>query len=547
LYNYGCENMKKILIADDEYLVRLGLKTTINWTDNGFLIIGDAKNGKEAIELFDKFDPDILLTDIKMPLMDGFELIQTLKGRKKSLKIVILSHYDDFAYAQEALKLGASEYILKSDLSSESLLEILKKLSVEIDTTLGYNMKSERENPVATVENSCSLEELLEKMFYESFESKQVFLDYLHQYESLFQHNSIAFIYGIIQDIQNNGYDKEKEHLIWNIGNISSQEFEKKDMVHGFYFNKNCFVCLINFQYLREGEKIPEDLLNVCLRIKKNLKQFLDVELNIGLSKISNSIDELPDLFKQAKIAQEYCFYEPSGLVVFDQNMLVKKGNFPNINLDALKGLVLKSQSAKITSFINDIFSNLLETKRLEYAKDVFIDLLSFARIVSQELGLKMGPALNEVKFSYSNFDKLYNFDETKKYLTDIYYSIIEYNANNKSQTYSYIISKSMDFIKQNYHNNITLEDVANNVEISKSYLSLLFKQETGINFTTFLTNYRIEMAKKLLISSNDKIYEIAGKVGFENPYYFSKVFRGITGMTCKDFKKSCYGKQSSV
>jgi len=102
-----------------------------------------------------------------------------------------------------------------------------------------------------------------------------------------------------------------------------------------------------------------------------------------------------------------------------------------------------------------------------------------------------------------------------------------------------------MDFIKINYHNNITLEEVANDVEISKSYLSLLFKQETGINFSTFLTNYRIEMAKKLLISSNDKIYEIAGKVGFENPYYFSKVFRGITGMTCKDFKKNYYVKKS--
>lgn len=541
--------MKKILIVDDEYLVRLGLKTTINWTENGFLIVGDAKNGKEAIDLFDKFNPDILLTDIKMPLMDGFELIQTLKGRKKSLKIVILSHYDDFVYAQEAMKLGASEYILKSDLSSESLLEMLKKLSSEIDTAVGHNMKPERENPVGgTVENSRLLEELSEKMFYESFESRQNFLDYIHPYESSFQQDSFAFIYGIIQDVQSNGYDKEKEHLIWNIGNISRQEFEKRDIVHSLYFNKNCFVCIVNFSCLNlsDVEKTQGELLNLCLRIKKNLKQFLDVEINIGLSKIGTSIIELPDLLKQAKTAQEYCFYEPSGLVAFDEDMLVKKGDFPNINLDILKGFVLKSEAAAITSFIHDIFASLLESKRLEYAKDVFIDLLSFAKIISHELGIKMGPALNETKFSYSNFDKLYNFDGAKKYLTDIYYSIIEYNVNHKSETYSYIISKSMDYIKQNYHNNIALEDVADCVEISKSYLSLLFKQETGINFSTFLTNYRVEMAKKLLISSNDKIYEIAEKVGFENPYYFSKVFRGITGMSCKDFKKNCYAKPST-
>ena len=102
--------MQKVLVVDDEFLVRLGLKTTIDWEAHGYKIVGEASNGKEALEIFDREDPDILLTDIKMPVMDGFKLIEEVRKRKKRIRIVILSHYDDFAFAQKALKFGATQY-----------------------------------------------------------------------------------------------------------------------------------------------------------------------------------------------------------------------------------------------------------------------------------------------------------------------------------------------------------------------------------------------------------------------------------------------------
>lgn len=125
--------MKKVLIADDEMLVRIGLKSTINWKENGYIVVGEAKNGKECIDIFNKYNADILITDIKMPIVNGLDLIQTLKKKKENLKSIILTHYDDFNYAKEAIKLGASDYILKSNLTSENLLQILNKLSKEID------------------------------------------------------------------------------------------------------------------------------------------------------------------------------------------------------------------------------------------------------------------------------------------------------------------------------------------------------------------------------------------------------------------------------
>jgi two-component system response regulator YesN len=120
--------VRKVLIADDEYLVRLGLRTMVDWSSHGFLIVGEAANGREAIDLFNQTDPDVLLTDIKMPLVDGLQLIETLKAKKPSLYVVILSNYGDFAYAQRAIKLGASEYILKSDMNQESILHTLNRV-----------------------------------------------------------------------------------------------------------------------------------------------------------------------------------------------------------------------------------------------------------------------------------------------------------------------------------------------------------------------------------------------------------------------------------
>ena len=120
--------MGKVMIVDDELLVRIGLRSTISWQKYGFTIVADAANGQEAISKFDTTDPDILITDIRMPGMDGIELIKILKKKKPKLKTIILTNYDDFAYTQEALKLGADEYLLKSTLDNQTLLPILKRL-----------------------------------------------------------------------------------------------------------------------------------------------------------------------------------------------------------------------------------------------------------------------------------------------------------------------------------------------------------------------------------------------------------------------------------
>jgi two-component system response regulator YesN len=143
---------------------------------------------------------------------------------------------------------------------------------------------------------------------------------------------------------------------------------------------------------------------------------------------------------------------------------------------------------------------------------------------------------MNEEKLNYQNFRNLHHIKTVESFVLDIYRSVFDV-LNGQVRRYSGVINRCIEYIHVHYIENIALSDAAYAVNVSKSYLSLLFKQETGINFSKFLMNYRIEEAKKLLSETNMHIYEVAERVGFPNPYYFSKIFKEATGFTCKEFK----------
>lgn len=529
--------MKKILIADDEFLVRLGLKTTIDWKEHGFIIVGEAKNGKEALELFEEFDPDILLTDIRMPIMDGLELIQAIKLRKKSLKSIILTHFDDFSYAQEAIKLGASEYILKSDLISENLFNILNKLSAEIDAESEKPEELLKETEDNTADEYNLGEKLLKKLADEGFKSQDIFAQYLKKCENIFKYDHYIIFTGQIEDTSGKSLHKDDEHFAENVKNVLNQSLDSKNIWFCTYINKDQATCLINISVEGDAVKVLNNLHNFAMIFKQNLKQFLDADISIGFSVLSNMQQDLLTLLKQSRIAQKYCYFELCGITTFDYKMLENTEDCPRVSLEILKTYVRTLETDKMISYISEVFDTLAKLKQIGYVKDVFIDFMSYARIITTELNLEKGEALSETKFSYNIFDKLISFDAVKKYVLDIYYSLREYSSGNKPDRYSHLIRKCINFIKQNYQKNVTLSEAALYLNVSSSYLSLLFKQETGINFSNYLTNYRIEEAKDLLKSTNLKIYEIADRVGFDSPYYFSKVFKDIIGTTCKEYK----------
>lgn len=530
----GTNALVKVLIADDELLVRVGLKTTVNWEENGFILVGEAQNGKEAIELFDKYNPDILITDIKMPMIDGLELIQMLQKKKKKLKSIILTHYDDFSYAHKAIKLGASEYILKHNLSPEKLLQVLKNLALEIESV---NSVTERKKNNKNITNeNTHLNYLLEKAYMSNI-SKKSYKDFIDVNSVSVKYPYFFIAFGKLE------YNSESEINMKDnmlIKNLSKALFLKENIMYTDIMTDEYLILLFNIDSVKENIKKKQEEYIIAFR--RNLKHFLEMDMIFGISTVSNKILDIPKLLEEGRETSGRYFFNNSKKIFFFDNLEKIKPVHCRVENKIIMEYMNTYDSIQLHQYIDEIFSKVYESYDVNRVKKVFINLISLARVLYYEKNKSSELSISDTKFDYNNFNKLKTFESIKKYVHDVYDFLLTSNENGNKE-YSYVVVKSKEYIKNNYMRNISLEEVADNVQISKSYLSLLFKQETGINFSNFLSNYRVEQSKKFILETSYKIYEIAELVGFDNPYYFSRVFKDKVGMSCKEFKNKNYSK----
>lgn len=539
--------MKKVLIVDDELLVQVGLNSMINWEDHGLAVVGDAKNGQEAIEIFERLDPDIVFVDIAMPVMNGFELIKILKKKKPSIKTCILTSHTDFNYVKEAASLNVCEYLLKSELTRDNLSKCIRNILQQFD----QEPANEDSNTVSTTMYSGNLvEDDLFKIITGFYKSKEEMNAIIEKYKFSFKQHiwviSVALI--IVNDIDLERYHKDPNHFKTVIMSLAKQVFLEKDFTVYSTVIEDKIIFIYSIDMKEDIPNVKGKILNLLYILQKNLKQFLNIDLHIGISGSTESFIKLDELYKQAYKAKEYCFFESDNIAVYDENLLQQKSSIPKINYSQFEKLLLKGDIDELEKNLNQIFDQFYSCKNKEYIKTLFIDLLSRAKVFIEPLLNKQNTlTLTEDNFNYNTFQQLYTFEAVKDYIINIYKEAIRIERSQGQEQYSYTIQKSIEYIKKNYWKNTTLSEVAEYAEVSKNYLSFLFKQEIKTNFSIFLLNFRIEKSKELLTAGNVKIYEIAHRVGFENPYYFSKVFREIVGVTCKEYQKLYYKNNQST
>ncbi|MDR2738516.1 MAG: response regulator [Treponema sp.] len=525
--------MKRILIVDDEYLVRLGLKTIIDWPEYGYVVAGEASNGKEALELFDSAGADVILTDIKMPVMDGLELTRAVKEKNKSVTIIILSHYDEFSYAQEAINLGAFRYILKSELTKTNLLNMLKSIfyseneeaadSPAIDGTKDITAQQERYIETYLFPFFSDVNTRVWGGVHPPFPEEEA-----GQKKKYLILCTVCHLTTLLHETRKVFPKTVKVLFTESFGDLAS--------FAGYHHEKFKLVAILPFAENDLPSK--NKLVESCTRIVRNVYQYYNVHLFIGLSSIG-SANDMARLFAEAVRSVDLCFFsEKSFVCVHEQEESQPSGGPPRISYEKLSSFIEKNQEDAMLEYIKKIFKRLRELKNYTVVHNAFIDFLSSGKAVCEKYHLNDQSALSESKFEYRAFYDLLFIDDVELYINNLFLELLS-GKQSGGITYSFIVKRSIDFIQQNYAKNISLSDAAENAEVSHSYLSFIFKQETGINFNTWLSRYRIEEAKKLLQETNMRIYEIAEKVGFANPYYFSKVFKEFTGVHCKEFRNT--------
>ena len=534
--------MIKVLIVDDEYLIRIGIKSTIQWEENGFMIVGDASNGEEAIKLYHEFQPDIVITDIKMPKMDGLRLTKCLKEINPELKVIILSSHNDFIYAKEAMTLGASDYILKATMEPSEIL----------NTLIGIKQKIERDKEETKKMNSLrnDLEEhkknIKHKAFHDFLKGKigatQKSLEHLRSVDINFPYSDFVVVCGRIDDFEEQ-YRKvdplTKRLLRDSILNIFHSKMNEAYRGEVEELLDGVFACILS---VNKAKYACEDAgLLYSTAVQEAVKSYTRVTISIS---ISEGIDEFNNMLKGIETTlfnlRYKVFFGRNCLIPFNkivQSKIKDKKYIISCEEDKIRYAILNGKYEVAEQIVTDIFDKVCEDTcsftLLNYICTQFISILNR---ISIEVGFS-----REKEKTYFSVDEpmgLESVIEIEKWFQNQFKLLSQSIGVNQCNCGNSLIREAMKYIRNEYMNNITLGDVAEHVNISRIYFCQLFKQETGENFSDFLNKVRIEKAKQYLSDYDLKTYEVAEKVGYQDSGYFARMFKKNVGKTPSEFQK---------
>lgn len=509
--------MKKVFLVDDEMMIREGIGKGIDWNQQGFVYCGDASDGELALPLIEKYQPDIVITDIKMPFMNGLELSRILRDKMPSIKIIILSGHDEFEYAREAMRAQVTEYCLKP-VSSQDLIKVLKKVSLKIDEEQVENKRLSDLEDQLMKNNSTSQNTFL----FELCEGAYTASEALKRASNLNIHliSSYYFVV-IIKCSANPGL------FNWMEDSYNCVRFSRKG-------NELIFIMMgeSKEQLKYNAEAIRQRLLAIEEQHDEN-------PLVFGIGKIENRIQGIPLSFSEAdeeksysSIIQKYSSKETKQ----DSESKRELQHFRRRNLiDFLKFGLCKD----ITPFARS-YSSYLEKGTMHSPFTTYYFLMDFTITIShylKEIEMNNVDVMEkigqlEVKTSWIRY-----YDEVLAYMENMLHLVLS-TRDSLSSPFSSTVQIAAEYIEKNYHDSqFSLQNVADAVNVSASYLSHLFSQATGKTFIEYLTNTRINKAKELLKSTNNKTYEIAQQVGYNDSHYFCRTFKKVTGLTTKQFK----------
>ncbi|WP_143318039.1 response regulator [Clostridium sp. HBUAS56017] len=538
--------MYKVMIVDDEIPAREILSYIINWEDTDFKIVSSASNGKEALNNYSNINPDLIITDIQMPIMDGLDLIEEIQKINKSQKFLILSCYEDFTYAQRAMKMGITDYLIKDLISPNDLYGILAKTKTDLDNINVKKTEIRKEHKLLNFfkENK---DVALRKLIFNDINED----DGLSLIENLnLNLNGKLFALFFIQIDNFFKYINNEEFCTKTLKEIIKTFYEVMDELNigeCFYSENGEFTAIVRLTPTAS----EADIINQCYSLAQEIRRRISLIHNVSLTISISSTFKKPfgikkywdEVFKLSKMK----VFLGNGTIILN-NTFVK-----GLNLDS------NTLSKRINSISAAIEQNHIESLNLElthlYDKDIrgFMQFNYLNYINSSLLDLII-KTCNRYSIEYKDiFSTSYipmeilstkeTIEEMRSWFIEIFTKIINYKTNNFFKNkYSKKVSDCINYINKNLYNpSLSLTDIATNINVHKVYLCRIFKEETGENVTQYILKARIEKSKEIILSTNYKLYEVSAKLGFSSPQQFSILFKKVTGITPNQFRDSTF------
>lgn len=537
-------NEIKVFLVEDEMVIRRGIKNSIDWEKEGYIFCGEASDGELAYPMIIKEKPDILITDIRMPFMDGLELCKLVKKELPNIKILILSGYDEFDYAKEAIRLGVTEYLLKP-ISSGKLLEALNGVSESIrrekeDKDLVHKyMEEMRENT----------EHEKQKFFEQMIAGNLSMADALEtgkKYEmnlSAGMYNLLLFRFTLGEENRKSGeLLGEAEYAIEKLTERLEYVFEFQRGVEGWAF----------LLMADNEEQMSERVKELSKDLEEIMKNYSTIAYFGGIGQPVARLRELEESFREAEraLAARFTMELNRIISVEDIRMAQNVDTLDDIEITSF-GEIEKTRTM-LEKFLNngaedeidefvDVYINELPEENLKSVlmrqyiiMDAYIVMMSFCEKIEGIEG-EMQAQSEELKNSMKTIQTL---EEIKNYIRMLLKKIIGVRDTISGRRYSDIIEIAKDQIRKTYMSDeISLNTIAAEVGMSPSYFSSIFSKEMGKTFVEYLTEIRMDRAKELLMCSSMKISEIGYEVGYKDPHYFSYIFKKTQNCTPKEFR----------
>lgn len=524
--------MIKIAIVDDEIIFRQYLRTTIDWASYGFEICFEEKNGLDALVQVEVHKPDIILSDINMPFMDGLTFATKIKEKYPEIVTVLITGHNEFEYAKKAIKLGVQDYILKPFEKKEllsTLLDIKEKIQLkrsekymkeEVDAFKKHNLFS----ILIYNNNEFTDDDMKEKLKDYNFFNKTL----------LFQ-VAVVEVDGNLDrknSIEREGGQEE-------INKILNEAMTVKGNYVSFYDKGGRIISIIE----AEEKSIDEDFeKNKYIKFIREVQRKLSCTVTVGIGEHHKSLSGIWTSYKEALSSLQNKFILGTNKVIeYNKvtNISYKSGFYAgNVNENILISLRL-NESKKIEKELDQVLTYIYDNKvSMDYTYAITMGLISVALAYVVELGYGIEKVFGETFYPMEEIRKQKTLQELWSFVKGIFTKVIEYSSENKMTKGKKLVRDAKEFIDKNHYDfDLSIEKIAGCLYINSSYLRARFKKELNITIGDYITMVRMQKAEQLLKSGNIRYSEVSDSIGYKDASYFSKCFKKYFGVTPSEYE----------
>lgn len=547
--------MYKLILVDDEEDVREGVVREIDWEAIGFEVIEKAENGREALEMVERLQPDVVVTDIQMPFMNGLQLAEAIRERFPTIKLIILTGHDEFEYAQRAIKLHIDEYVLKP-FSAQELIHALLKVKGHIQEEVAHrenvqllmehyrkSMPVLKENFLATLMNrKLPREEVVEKAANYGIEiSGKSFVA------------AVMSIDGVLipeEELENREelsksvslkYSPDQALKYFALLNITEEIVNKRRL--GLVFMHNDQVVVLAVRESEDRETSLQETMKVLEEVRQNVEKYLKFTLTVGIGTVMKDVTKISYSYEDAVLALDYRLILGNNRIISIDDVemrTVEKVRFDDVKEHALTRCIKVGTNQEIRETMDELFQGIEGAVSVKDYQIYLLEILTCILKAAKDSNLNVDEVFGDNFIPFTEINKFTSLEEAKKWLAELCGSMMNHIATDRQYTYKNLVEMAKDYTKNHYHEgDITINKVCGHLHISAGYFSSIFKKETKMTFVNYLNHIRMEAAKEMLRSTDMKALEIAEKVGYADANYFSFSFRKNVGVSPKEYRNN--------